>query len=134
MSIAALELGVTFGVDWFIDVIHTTPNLIVDYAVPGLIALAVFYLLHRSVRDNIRYGRQNAPQAEILAASKQAVAHDFIVDLKDLVGNSGYDAMVGERGVKLSGGERQRISLARVILKNALILLLDEATSALDST
>ena len=90
-------------------------------------------LLHRSVRDNIRYGRQNATQAEILAASKQAVAHDFIVDLKDLDGNSGYEALVGERGVKLSGGERQRISLARVILKNAPILLLDEATSALDS-
>ena len=90
-------------------------------------------LLHRSVRDNIRYGRQNATQAEILAASKQAVAHDFIVDLKDLVGNSGYDAMVGKRGVKLSERERQRISLARVILKNAPILLLDEATSALDS-
>ena len=70
---------------------------------------------------------------EILAASKQAVAHDFIVDLKDLDGNSGYEALVGERGVKLSGGERQRISLARVILKNAPILLLDEATSALDS-
>ena len=85
------------------------------------------------MRDNIRYGRQNATQAEILAASKQAVAHDFIVDLKDLDGNSGYDAMVGERGVKLSGGERQRISLARVILKNAPILLLDEATSALDN-
>ena len=90
-------------------------------------------LLHRSVRDNIRYGRQNATQAEILAASKQAVAHDFIVDLKDLDGNSGYEVLVGERGVKLSGGERQRISLARVILKNAPILLLDEATSALDS-
>jgi ATP-binding cassette subfamily B multidrug efflux pump len=90
-------------------------------------------LLHRSVRDNIRYGRQNATQAEILAASKQAVAHDFIVDLKDLDGNSGYEALVGERGVKLSGGERQRTSLARVILKNAPILLLDEATSALDS-
>ena len=90
-------------------------------------------LLHRSVSDNIRYGRQNATQAEILAASKQAVAHDFIVDLKDLDGNSGYDALVGERVVKLSGGERQRISLARVILKNAPILLLDEATSALDS-
>ena len=133
ISIAALELGVIFGVGWFVDVIHTTPNLIVDYAVPGLISLAVFYLLHRSVRDNIRYGRQNATQAEILAASKQAVAHDFIVDLKDLDGNSGYEALVGERGVKLSGGERQRISLARVILKNAPILLLDEATSALDS-
>jgi len=90
-------------------------------------------MLNRAGRDNIRYGRQNATQAEILAASKQAVAHDFIVDLKDLDGNSGNEALVGERGVKLSGGERQRISLARVILKNAPILLLDEATSALDS-
>ncbi len=90
-------------------------------------------LLHRSVRDNIRYGRQNATQAEILAASKQAVAHDFIVDLKDLDGNSGYEALVDECGIKLSGAEHQRISLARVILKNAPILLLDEATSALDS-
>ena len=89
-------------------------------------------LLHRSVRDNIRYGRQNATQAEILAASKQAVAHDFIVDLKDLDGNSGYEALVDECGIKLSGAEHQRISLARVILKNAPILLLDEATSALD--
>ena len=77
ISIAALELGVIFGVGWFVDVIYTTPNLIVDYAVPGLIALAVLYLLHRSVRDNIRYGRQKATQAEILAASKQAVAHDL---------------------------------------------------------
>ena len=76
-------------------------------------------LLHRSVRDNIRYGRQNASQAAILAATKQAAAHDFIQDLRDLTGNSGYDALVGERGIKLSGGERQRISLVRVILKKA---------------
>ena len=89
-------------------------------------------LLHRSVHDNIHYGRQNATQAGILAATKQALAHDFIVDLKDLDGNSGYEALVGERGIKLSGAEHQRISLARVILKNAPILLLDEATSALD--
>ena len=79
-------------------------------------------LLHRSVRDNIRYGRQNATQAEILAATKQALAHDFIVDLDDLDGNSGYEALVGERGIKLSGAEHQRISLAWVILKNAPIL------------
>ena len=88
-------------------------------------------LLHRSVHDNIHYGRQNATQAGILAATKQALAHDFIVDLDDLDGNSGYEALVGERGIKLSGAEHQRISLARVILKNAPILLLDEATSAL---
>ena len=90
-------------------------------------------LLHRSVSDNIRYGRQNATQAGILAATKQALAHDFIVDLDDLDGNSGYEALVDECGIKLSGAEHQRISLARVILKNAPILLLDEATSALDS-
>ena len=90
-------------------------------------------LLHRSVHDNIHYGRQNAIQAGILAATKQALAHDFIVDLKDLDGNSGYEALVDECGIKLSGAEHQRISLARVILKNAPILLLDEATSALDS-
>ena len=88
-------------------------------------------LLHRSVRDNIRYGRQNATQAGILAATKQALARDFIVDLDDLDGNSGYEALVGECGIKLLGAEHQRISLARVILKNAPILLLDEATSAL---
>ena len=88
-------------------------------------------LLHRSVHDNIHYGRQNATQAGILAATKQALAHDFIVDLDDLDGNSGYEALVDECGIKLSGAEHQRISLARVILKNAPILLLDEATSAL---
>jgi ATP-binding cassette subfamily B multidrug efflux pump len=90
-------------------------------------------LLHRSVRDNILYGRPDATEAEMIAAAKQAQAHDFILDLSDPEGNSGYDARVGERGVKLSGGQRQRITLARVILKNAPILLLDEATSALDS-
>ena len=91
-------------------------------------------LLRRSVRDNIRYGRQNTSQAAILAATKQAAAHDFIHDLLDLNGISGYDTLVGERRVNLSGKERQLISLARVILKNAPILLLDEATSALDAT
>jgi ATP-binding cassette subfamily B multidrug efflux pump len=90
-------------------------------------------LLHRSVRDNILYGRPDATEAEMVEAARQAQAHDFILDLADPEGRTGYDAQVGERGVKLSGGQRQRITLARVILKNAPILLLDEATSALDS-
>ncbi|MGY9045605.1 multidrug ABC transporter ATP-binding protein [Puniceibacterium antarcticum] len=90
-------------------------------------------LLHRSVRDNIRYGRTDALDSEIVEAAKRAQAHEFILSLHDSHGNTGYDALVGERGVKLSGGQRQRITLARVILKNAPILLLDEATSALDS-
>ncbi|MGC1502561.1 MAG: ABC transporter ATP-binding protein [Sulfitobacter sp.] len=90
-------------------------------------------LLHRSVRDNILYGRPDASESEMIAAAQQAQAHDFILDLSDPEGRRGYDARVGERGVKLSGGQRQRITLARVILKNAPILLLDEATSALDS-
>lgn len=90
-------------------------------------------LLHRSVRENILYGRPDATDEEIIAAATKAEAHDFILGLQDNEGNTGYDARVGERGVKLSGGQRQRISLARVILKDAPILLLDEATSALDS-
>ena len=90
-------------------------------------------LLHRSVRDNMLYGRPNATEAEIVSAATQAEAHTFIQDLTDPAGRRGYDAQVGERGVKLSGGQRQRVTLARVILKNAPILLLDEATSALDS-
>ncbi|SFU13961.1 ABC transporter ATP-binding protein [Sedimentitalea nanhaiensis] len=90
-------------------------------------------LLHRSVRDNILYGRPDASQEMVIAAAKQAEAHEFILDLADPEGRTGYDAHVGERGVKLSGGQRQRITLARVILKDAPILLLDEATSALDS-
>lgn len=90
-------------------------------------------LLHRSVRENILYGNPDASEAQMIAAAKQAQAHDFIHDLRDPEGGSGYDARVGERGVKLSGGQRQRITLARVILKDAPILLLDEATSALDS-
>ncbi|WP_187428453.1 Putative multidrug export ATP-binding/permease protein [Roseobacter fucihabitans] len=90
-------------------------------------------LLHRSVRDNILYGRNDASEAEVIAAAKQAQAHEFILDLEDPEGRRGYAAQVGERGVKLSGGQRQRVSLARVILKDAPILLLDEATSALDS-
>lgn len=90
-------------------------------------------LLHRSVRDNILYGDPLALHDQMIAAAKQAEAHDFILDLQDGEGRKGYDAQVGERGVKLSGGQRQRISLARVILKDSPILLLDEATSALDS-
>ncbi|CAN5645433.1 ABC transporter ATP-binding protein [soil metagenome] len=90
-------------------------------------------LLHRSVRDNIRYGRPDASEDEVIAAARRAEAHDFILGLQDMTGSGGYDAHVGERGVKLSGGQRQRIALARVILKDAPILVLDEATSALDS-
>ncbi len=90
-------------------------------------------LLHRSIRDNILYGRPSAGEAEVLAAAQKAEAHEFILELQDLYGRRGYDAHVGERGVKLSGGQRQRIAIARVILKNAPILVLDEATSALDS-
>ncbi|QIE47089.1 ABC transporter ATP-binding protein [Pseudohalocynthiibacter aestuariivivens] len=90
-------------------------------------------LLHRSIRANILYGRAQADEAAMVAAAKQAEAHAFIMDLRDAEGRAGYDAQVGERGVKLSGGQRQRVSLARVILKDAPILVLDEATSALDS-
>ena len=90
-------------------------------------------LLHRSVRENILYGNPDATEEQMIAAAKQASAHEFILDLEDSEGRKGYDAKVGERGVKLSGGQRQRIALARVILKDAPILMLDEATSALDS-
>ncbi|OED49505.1 multidrug ABC transporter ATP-binding protein [Rhodobacteraceae bacterium (ex Bugula neritina AB1)] len=90
-------------------------------------------LMHRSVRDNLLYGRPDASEDQMIAAAKQAQAHDFILDLEDPQGRKGYDAHVGERGVKLSGGQRQRVTLARVILKDAPILVLDEATSALDS-
>src|SRR5262245_22574628 len=90
-------------------------------------------LLHRSVRDNILYGRPDAGDAAAVAAAERAQAHDFIGGLEDLRGRKGYNAHVGERGVKLSGGQRQRVAIARVLLKNAPILVLDEATSALDS-
>jgi ATP-binding cassette subfamily B multidrug efflux pump len=90
-------------------------------------------LLHRSVRENILYGRPDATEKDMIAAAINAEAHEFVLGLRDLKGRSGYDAHVGERGVKLSGGQRQRIAIARVMLKDAPILLLDEATSALDS-
>jgi len=90
-------------------------------------------LLHRSIRDNIRYGQPGASDEEVAAAARLAHAHDFILDLEDWKDRRGYDAHVGERGVKLSGGQRQRVAIARVILKDAPILVLDEATSALDS-
>lgn len=90
-------------------------------------------LLHRSVRDNILYGRPDASEEDLIYAAKRAHAHDFIQELSDHKGRTGYDAHVGERGVKLSGGQRQRIAIARVMLKDAPILILDEATSALDS-
>jgi ATP-binding cassette subfamily B multidrug efflux pump len=90
-------------------------------------------LLHRSIRENIRYGRPDASEAEVIAAAERAEADGFIEELSDWRGRSGYDAHVGERGVKLSGGQRQRIAIARVLLKDAPILVLDEATSALDS-
>jgi ATP-binding cassette subfamily B multidrug efflux pump len=90
-------------------------------------------LLHRSVRENLKYGRQNATDEEMIQAAEQAKVHDVISALVDPKGRRGYDAQVGERGVKLSGGQRQRVAIARVLLKNAPILVLDEATSALDS-
>ncbi len=90
-------------------------------------------LLHRSVADNIAYGIGEASRDQVIAAAKRASAHEFILDLEDPKGRTGYDAHVGERGVKLSGGQRQRIAIARVFLKDAPILIMDEATSALDS-
>jgi ATP-binding cassette subfamily B multidrug efflux pump len=90
-------------------------------------------LLHRSITENIRYGRPQATEAEVAEAARLAHADAFIADLEDWRGRRGFDAHVGERGVKLSGGQRQRVAIARVILKNAPILVLDEATSALDS-
>ena len=90
-------------------------------------------MFNRSARDNILYGRPDASEDELIAAATRAEAHDFIQDLEDHKKRGGYDAHLGERGVKLSGGQRQRIALARAILKDAPILVLDEATSALDS-
>ena len=90
-------------------------------------------MFNRSARDNILYGRPDATEAEMIAAAEKAEAHVFIQDLQDHKGRTGYDAHLGERGVKLSGGQRQRIALARAILKDAPILVMDEATSALDS-
>lgn len=90
-------------------------------------------LLHRSIRDNLLYGKPDATEEEMIRAAKQAEAHEFILGLSDNEGRKGYDAHVGERGVKLSGGQRQRIAIARVLIKNAPVLIMDEATSALDS-
>jgi ATP-binding cassette subfamily B multidrug efflux pump len=90
-------------------------------------------LFHRSLRDNIKLGMPEATDGEVIAAAKKAEAHDFILDLRDNRDRQGYEAFVGERGVKLSGGQRQRVAIARVFLKDAPILILDEATSALDS-
>ncbi|MCS5587885.1 MAG: ABC transporter ATP-binding protein/permease [Porticoccaceae bacterium] len=90
-------------------------------------------LLHRSLRENIMFGRPDASEEQMIAAAKQAQAHEFILNLRDNKGRRGYDAHVGERGVTLSGGQRQRVAIARVLLKDAPILVLDEATSALDS-
>jgi len=90
-------------------------------------------LLHRSIRDNLRYGKPDSTEAELMQAVRRARADEFIPQLSDAQGRRGFDALVGERGVKLSGGQRQRIAIARVLLKDAPILILDEATSALDS-
>lgn len=90
-------------------------------------------MFNRSARDNIMYGRQDADMDDVIAAAEKAEAHEFIQNLRDHMDRTGYDAHLGERGVKLSGGQRQRIALARAFLKDAPILVLDEATSALDS-
>ena len=112
------------------DIAHTTQDSL--RAQIGMVTQDTS-LLHRSVSDNILYGRPDASEAAMVAAAQRAEAHEFILSLSDHKGRSGYQAHVGERGVKLSGGQRQRIAIARVMLKDAPILLLDEATSALDS-
>jgi ATP-binding cassette, subfamily B, multidrug efflux pump len=112
------------------DIAHVTQNSLRQQI--GMVTQDTS-LLHRSVRDNIVYGRPDASDAEMRRAAERAEAHDFVGGLVDPKGRQGYDAHVGERGVKLSGGQRQRIAIARVMLKDAPILLLDEATSALDS-
>lgn len=113
------------------DVAHVTPESLRDCI--GMVSQQAA-LLNRSVRDNIALGQADVSQDAIEQAARQAHAHDFILGLEDSKGRRGYDAHVGERGVKLSGGQRQRVALARVILKDAPIMILDEATSALDST
>lgn len=112
------------------DIAHVTQNSL--RAQVGMVTQDTS-LLHRSVRENILYGRPDASDDDMIDAAKRAEAHDFILTLSDAKGRTAYDAHVGERGVKLSGGQRQRIAIARVMLKDAPILLLDEATSALDS-
>lgn len=112
------------------DIAHVTQNSL--RAAIGMVTQDTS-LLHRSVRDNILYGRPDADEADLIRAAQDAHADDFIQSLSDAKGRTGFDSHVGERGVKLSGGQRQRIAIARVMLKNAPILLLDEATSALDS-
>ena len=89
-------------------------------------------LLHRSVRENILFGRPDATEEEMIEAAKKAEAHEFILELKDIEGRVGYDAHVGERGVSLSGGQRQRIAIARAIVSDPRVLVLDDATSAVD--
>lgn len=112
------------------DIAHVTQNSL--RAQIGMVTQDTS-LLHRSVRENILYGRPDATEENMVSAARRAEAHEFILHLRDPKGRTGYDAHVGERGVKLSGGQRQRIAIARVMLKDAPILLLDEATSALDS-
>ena len=90
-------------------------------------------MFNRSARDNVKYGRPDATDAQMIEATRRAEAHGFICELEDYAGRTGYEAHLGERGVRLSGGQRQRVALARAILKDAPILVLDEATSALDS-
>lgn len=112
------------------DIAHVTQDSLRRQI--GMVAQDIA-LLHRSVADNVAYGRPDATLAQIEAAARRAEAHDFICNLSDASGRRGYQVHVGERGIKLSGGQRQRIAIARVMLKDAPILLLDEATSALDS-